>query len=110
MHCNRKRHANEMVEARKPIGSDSQRKQLTINHKPLTINLLKNKTTMIKYVKYQNKNEQSTAYNKWYGRAVIKETVGIETMAERIEQKLDVEGLIARAIENTELVKIRYQG
>ena len=30
--------------------------------------------------------------------------------AERIEQKLDVEGLIARAIENTELVKIRYQG
>ena len=30
--------------------------------------------------------------------------------AERIEQKLDVEGLIARALENTELVKIRYQG
>ena len=29
---------------------------------------------------------------------------------ERIEQKLDVEALIARAIENTELVKIRYQG
>ena len=30
--------------------------------------------------------------------------------AEQIEQKLDVEGLIARAIENTELVKVRYQG
>ena len=38
LHCNRKRHANEMVEALKPIGSGSQRKQLTINHKPLTIN------------------------------------------------------------------------
>jgi len=30
--------------------------------------------------------------------------------AERIEQKLDVEELIERAIANTELVKIRYQG
>ena len=40
----------------------------------------------LNYQKYQNKNEQSTAYQKWYGRAVIKETVGIETMAERIEQ------------------------
>ena len=30
--------------------------------------------------------------------------------AEHIEEKLDVEGLIQRAIENTELVKIRYQG
>ena len=29
---------------------------------------------------------------------------------EKIEQKLDVEKLIARAIENTELVKVRYQG
>ncbi len=29
---------------------------------------------------------------------------------ERVEQKLDIEALIARAIENTELVKIRYQG
>ena len=29
---------------------------------------------------------------------------------ERVEQKLDVEGLIARALENTELVKVRYQG
>jgi thiamine biosynthesis protein ThiI len=29
---------------------------------------------------------------------------------ERVEQKLDVEGLIARAIENTELVKVRYNG
>ena len=38
------------------------------------------------YQKYQNKNEQSTAYNKWYGRAVINETVGLETLAERIEQ------------------------
>jgi predicted histone-like DNA-binding protein len=25
---------------------------------------------MIKYKKYQNKNEKSTAYGKWYGRAV----------------------------------------
>ena len=30
--------------------------------------------------------------------------------AEQIEQKLDVEGLIARALENTELVKVRYHG
>ena len=30
--------------------------------------------------------------------------------AERVEAKLDVESLIARAIENTELVKVRYQG
>ena len=33
---------------------------------------------MLIYHKYQNKNEESKAYGKWYGRAVINETVGVE--------------------------------
>lgn len=42
------------------------------------------------YQKYQNKNEQSTAYNKWYGRVVINETVGIEQLAARMQDNCTV--------------------
>ncbi len=42
------------------------------------------------YQKYQNKNEQSTAYNKWYGRVVINETVGIEELAQRMQDNCTV--------------------
>ena len=38
----------------------------------------------IDFVLYQNKNEESKAYGKWYGRAVINETVGVEDIAKRI--------------------------
>ena len=38
----------------------------------------------IDFVLYQNKNEKSKAYGKWYGRAVINETVGVEDIAKRI--------------------------
>ena len=38
---------------------------------------------MIRYKKYQNKNEKNvTTFNKWYARAVCEETVDIAALAE----------------------------
>lgn len=57
----------------------------------LFINHLKHTNIMkLIYQKYQNKNEQSTAYNKWYGRVVINETVGIEQLASRMQDNCTV--------------------
>jgi len=40
----------------------------------------------LKYYKYQNKNKKMVnAYQKWYGRVVINETVGIEEMAAKMQ-------------------------
>lgn len=40
----------------------------------------------LKYYKYQNKNKKMVnAYQKWYGRVVTGETVGIEEMAEKMQ-------------------------
>ena len=39
------------------------------------------------YRKYQNKNEQSKAFNKWFGRAVtLGKTVTLEDLAEHMSQ------------------------
>ena len=45
---------------------------------------------MLIYHKYQNKNEESKAYGKWYGRAVINETVGVEDIAKRMQDSCTV--------------------
>ena len=40
---------------------------------------------MIRYKKYQNKNEKNvTTFNKWYARAVCEETVDIAALAEHM--------------------------
>ena len=40
---------------------------------------------MIRYKKYQNKNEKNvTTFNKWYARAVCEETVDIAALAEHL--------------------------
>ena len=40
---------------------------------------------MIRYKKYQNKNEKNvTTFNKWYARAVCEETVDIAALAEHV--------------------------
>ena len=39
---------------------------------------------MIRYKKYQNENQTSKAYKKWFARAVAEETVGIEKLAEHM--------------------------
>ena len=36
--------------------------------------------------KYQNKNEQSTAYNKWYARVVHNETMDLDDLCEHISE------------------------
>ena len=42
------------------------------------------------YQKYQNKNMESKAYCKWYGRVVIKGTVGIEELATKMQDNCTV--------------------
>ena len=41
---------------------------------------------MIYYKKYQNKNEESKAYGKWYARAVNNGTVDLEGLAEHMSE------------------------
>ena len=45
---------------------------------------------MLNYRKYQNKNSESNAYGKWYARAVIRESVGIEEMATKMQDSCTV--------------------
>lgn len=45
---------------------------------------------MILFSKYQNKNKKSQNYCKWYVRAKILDTVGIEKIAERICSKTTI--------------------
>ena len=47
----------------------------------------------IDFVLYQNKNEKSKAYGKWYGRAVINETVGVEDIAKHMVEHGSTFGL-----------------
>lgn len=42
------------------------------------------------YHKYQNKNEDSKAYGKWYARAVVKETANIEEVALKMQDNCTV--------------------
>ena len=42
------------------------------------------------YQKYQNKNEESKAFGKWYARAIMKGTVGIEELAEKMQDNCTV--------------------
>lgn len=50
----------------------------------LCINI-KKQHIMIRYKKYQNKNEKNvTTFNKWYARAVCEETVDIAALAEHM--------------------------
>jgi predicted histone-like DNA-binding protein len=42
------------------------------------------------YKKYKNNNSKSKGYGKWYGRAVITETVGIEAVATRMQDNCTV--------------------
>jgi predicted histone-like DNA-binding protein len=42
------------------------------------------------YQKYQNKNEDSKAYGKWYARAVINENVGIDLLATKMQDNCTV--------------------
>ena len=53
---------------------------------------------MVPYQKYQNKNEQSTAYNKWYGRAVINQTVGTDELADIIQRNASVKKSDVKAV------------
>ena len=53
---------------------------------------------MVIYQKYQNKNEQSTAYNKWYGRAVINHTVTTDELADEIQRNASVKKSDVKAV------------
>ncbi len=39
---------------------------------------------MIRYKLYQNNNEGTATYGKWYARAVCEETIGLEQLAEHM--------------------------
>ena len=39
---------------------------------------------MIRYKKYQNVNQNSPSYKKWFARAVAEETVGIDKLAQHM--------------------------
>ncbi len=45
---------------------------------------------MLNYRKYQNQNKKSNAFGKWYARAVIRESVGIEEMATKMQDNCTV--------------------
>ena len=51
---------------------------------------------MIRVKLYQNKNE--TAYNKWYPRVIVEETIGLEELSAHM------------ASHNTPLIQGRHQG
>jgi predicted histone-like DNA-binding protein len=74
------------------------------------------------YHKYQNKNEDSKAYGKWYARAVIKETVSIEEVALKMQDNCTVKRAdilavlselgptITEMLQSSKGVKIPYLG
>ncbi|MBR2016245.1 MAG: DNA-binding protein [Prevotella sp.] len=39
---------------------------------------------MIRYKKYQNTNQKSTQFNKWYGRSYVSETLNTTALAEHM--------------------------
>lgn len=45
---------------------------------------------MIRYRTVQNKNPQSTSYGKWYGRAVMTDTIDLDSLADRIQRNCSV--------------------
>lgn len=45
---------------------------------------------MLNYRKYQNTNRENNGYGKWYARAVIRESVGIEEMATKMQDNCTV--------------------
>ncbi len=54
----------------------------------LTIKIKERKKTMaVQYRLYQNNNKTSSTYQKWYARAVWMDTVTIDDLAEKIEQR-----------------------
>ncbi len=45
---------------------------------------------MLRYKMYQNTNEKSKYYQKWYARAVVGETVDIDKLAKEISERCTV--------------------
>lgn len=77
----------------------------------------------LKYIKYQNNNsENQKAYKKWFGRVVIDETVGIEAIAEEMQdnctvKRADILAVLSelgptmkKIMQNSKRVQIPYLG
>jgi len=45
---------------------------------------------MLNYRTYQNKNSENNGYGKWYARAVIRESIGIEEIATKMQDNCTV--------------------